>query len=82
MYGGRQLRSAKTITKRKVKDLTQGAIAIPPLPTQEPEDVPRYPSVLQGVKNNMIKFDQCVVITRIGSFYEVGGAGKNVVRQD
>ena len=31
-----------------------------------------YPTVIQQVRNNMKKFDGCVVLTRVGGFYEVG----------
>lgn len=35
------------------------------------KESPQYPTVLQGVKNNMLKFDNCVILTRVGNFYEV-----------
>jgi DNA mismatch repair ATPase MutS len=67
-------RGAKTTTRRKIKDLQQGAIQGEPLPEFEEEDVSQqaqYPSVLQGVRDNMVKFPNCVVITRVGNFYEL-----------
>ncbi|KAF2088196.1 muts domain V [Saccharata proteae CBS 121410] len=37
-----------------------------------PEDAgPSYPTVLQQVRTNMIKYEQCVILTRIGNFYEL-----------
>jgi hypothetical protein len=46
-------------------------IVADPLPALETDDAPQYPTVIQGAKNNMIKFNNCVLITRVGSFYEV-----------
>lgn len=66
-----QRRGAKTTTTRKVKELQQGAIkpeALPDLPT---DDEPQYPALLQEVKNNMAKFENCVLLTKVGNFYEM-----------
>ena len=52
-------------------DLHQGIIQTDPLPELEADDAPQYPTVVQGAKNNMIKFSNCVVLTRVGNFYEV-----------
>lgn len=35
------------------------------------DEGPAYPPVVQQVWNNMQKFEGCVVLTRIGNFYEV-----------
>ena len=59
------------VARRKVKDLEQGSLTGPPLPQLEPEDAPQYPTVIQGARNNMIKFDKCLILTRVGNFYEV-----------
>ena len=32
---------------------------------------PSYPTVVRQAWNNMRKFDKCVLLTRVGSFYEV-----------
>jgi hypothetical protein len=64
-------RGAKTKTTKKLKELHQGVIAAEPLPDLETDNAPQYPTVVQGAKNNMIKFSNCVLITRVGSFYEV-----------
>ncbi|KAL9077665.1 MAG: hypothetical protein Q9161_000037 [Pseudevernia consocians] len=38
----------------------------------ETENVgPAYPTVVQQARNNMRKFDKCVLLTRVGSFYEL-----------
>ena len=64
-------RGAKTKTTKKLKELHQGVIAAEPLPELESDNAPQYPTVVQGAKNNMIKFSNCVLITRVGNFYEV-----------
>lgn len=64
-------RGAKTRAFAKVKDLPQGIISTEPLADLEADDAPQYPAVVQGAKNNMIKFKDCVVLTRVGNFYEV-----------
>ncbi|PGH07754.1 hypothetical protein AJ80_07959 [Polytolypa hystricis UAMH7299] len=64
-------RGAKKKSSKKLTDLPQG-----PLEGEEPyapivNDAPQYPTVLQGVKNNMQKFKNCVLLTRVGNFYEL-----------
>lgn len=70
-------RGAKTTTMKRVRDLQQGAIQAEPLAEFEDDQSSQhaqYPPVLQGVRENMIKFPNCVVITRVGNFYEVGNS--------
>ncbi|KAK2740375.1 DNA mismatch repair ATPase msh1 [Myotisia sp. PD_48] len=64
-------RGAKTRSTVKLKDLVQG-----PLEARKPlaalvNDTPQYPTVIQGARYNMQKFSNCVVLTRVGSFYEL-----------
>ncbi|KAJ6103309.1 hypothetical protein N7486_005736 [Penicillium sp. IBT 16267x] len=63
-------RGAKTQTTVKLQDLPQGVIK---LDTYDDgvDDAPRYPTVVQGHRNNMQKFKNCVVLTRVGGFYEL-----------
>lgn len=63
-------RGAKTKSTAKLKDLPQGALKLEPYDDGS-NDVPRYPTVVQGHWNNMQKFKNCVVLTRVGGFYEV-----------
>lgn len=42
-------------------------LPLPPL-TQDP---PSYPTVLLQARQNMLKFDDCVLLTRVGGFYEL-----------
>ncbi|OJD30956.1 2 protein [Diplodia corticola] len=65
-------RGKKTTTTLEVNDLPQGLIGGAPLQDDPAEDAgPAYPTVLQQVRNNMRKFDHCVVLTRVGNFYEL-----------
>ena len=64
-------RWATTRSTKKLKDLEQGSLTGPPLPQLEPEDAPQYPTTIQGARNNMIKFNKCLILTRVGNFYEV-----------
>ncbi|KAL4738998.1 muts domain V-domain-containing protein [Aspergillus similis] len=65
-----QRRSAKTRSMVKLKDLPQGAVKLEPY-QDVVEDTPRYPTVVQGHRDNMQKFKNCVVLTRVGGFYEL-----------
>jgi hypothetical protein len=51
--------------------MPQGTIPIDPTPTQDDLE-PDYPPLLQQVRNSMLKFPHCVLLTRVGGFYEVG----------
>ncbi|EXJ53557.1 uncharacterized protein A1O5_13229 [Cladophialophora psammophila CBS 110553] len=66
-----QCRGAKSVSRRKVKELQQGTIQAEPLPELPADDEPQYPTVLKGAKSNMAKFDNCVLLTRVGNFYEL-----------
>ncbi|KAL4927847.1 mismatch repair ATPase MSH1 [Aspergillus undulatus] len=65
-----QRRSAKTKSTVKLKDLPQGAVKLESY-EEVVDDGPRYPTVVQGHRNNMQKFRDCVVLTRVGGFYEL-----------
>ena len=64
-------RGVKTKTVTKAKDLPQGVL--PALPPDLSDSVPArtYPPVLQQHLNNMRKFKDCVILTRVGDFYEM-----------
>lgn len=66
-----QQRGAKTTSRRKVKELQQGAIVADSLPDLPADDEPQYPTLLQEAKNNMAKFENCVLLTKVGNFYEL-----------
>ncbi|PLB36064.1 mismatch repair ATPase MSH1 [Aspergillus candidus] len=63
-------RTAKTKSTVKLKDLPQGGLKLEPS-NNVVEDAPRYPTVVQGHRNHMQKFHNCVVLTRVGGFYEL-----------
>lgn len=62
-------RGKKTSTSVKLDDLPQGLIALEPLPLEDTS--PSYPSVIQQARMNMLKFENCVLLTRVGGFYEL-----------
>ena len=63
-------KSSKTIA---ATELPQGLIAGAQdgLTDIEADDAPQYPAVVQGARNNMTKYKDCVLLTRVGKFYEV-----------
>ncbi|KAM0722257.1 hypothetical protein Q7P37_001698 [Cladosporium fusiforme] len=64
-------RGAKRKTTVKADSLPQGVL--PALPKDETDRLPEktYPPVLQQHLNNVRKFSDCVVLTRVGDFYEM-----------
>lgn len=63
-------RGAKRSSKLKLNDLPQGVVPLEPL--EVTNDEPAYPTVIKQVRENMDSFEHCVLLTRVGSFYEVG----------
>ena len=65
------VRGAKTKTVVRASDLPQGVL--PPLPPDPSDNIPAktYPTVLQQHLNNIRKFSDCVILTRVGDFYEM-----------
>jgi len=67
-----QIRGAKSRSTINLSDIPQGAIDMDFLePLEDIDEDPDYPPVIQQVRNNMIKFSHCVLLTRVGGFYEV-----------
>lgn len=54
-----------------VKPIPQGSLPEKAIEIIDANDGPVYPTVVQQAKNNMEKFSHCVVLTRVGNFYEV-----------
>lgn len=69
-YQQPQRRGAKKKATVELGDILQGVIAMDELPPQDDAE-PDYPPLLQQVRNNMLKFNHCVLVTRVGGFYEV-----------
>jgi hypothetical protein len=51
------------------QNLHQGLISLEPLEFED--EPPSYPTVVMQARKNMQKFENCVVITRVGGFYEL-----------
>ncbi|KAF3803466.1 MutS protein-like 1 [Colletotrichum gloeosporioides] len=63
-------RGKKTTSTVKLDDLPQGLLLpLDPCPTQD--EAPVYPTVVLQARQNMQKFDNCVLLTRVGGFYEL-----------
>jgi hypothetical protein len=50
-------------------DIPQGLIPLDPLPLED--EGPTYPTVILQARRNMQKFENCVLLTRVGGFYEL-----------
>ena len=65
----------KTETIRFDTSLPQGLLDDGPLPLDPIDSTASsshgYPTVIQQARNNMQKFEHCVLLTRVGSFYEL-----------
>lgn len=66
-----QRHGAKSKATVKLRDLPQGALELGPEAAGKEDEGPIFPTVVRQARNNMQKFDKCVVLTRVGSFYEV-----------
>ncbi|KAH0608867.1 uncharacterized protein H6S33_001095 [Morchella sextelata] len=70
-----QSRGAKQKSKVRFDELPQGLLGtggLPPLPESEGEKGGEsYSTVIQQARNNMRRFPQCVLLTRVGGFYEL-----------
>lgn len=51
-------------------DLPQGVIPLEPLELEK-DAPPIYSTVVQQARSNMRKFENCVLLTRVGGFYEL-----------
>lgn len=65
-----QNRGKKTKASIKLDDLPQGVIPLDPLPLEQ-DAPPTYSTVVQQARTNMRKFENCVLLTRVGGFYEL-----------
>ncbi|KAH6606585.1 dna mismatch repair [Trichoderma cornu-damae] len=52
-------------------DLPQGKIVAEPPSLEENQHAPAYPTVVLQARRNMDKFEKCVLLTRVGGFYEI-----------
>ncbi|EWC48063.1 hypothetical protein DRE_02642 [Drechslerella stenobrocha 248] len=66
-----QWRGAKRKTRVSLLEMPQGALSVEPLPELPPPQGPQYPHVIAQARANINKFGECVVLTRVGGFYEL-----------
>lgn len=68
-----QIRGKKTKSSVKLEDLPQGPLKmdVPPPPPPAEDEGPAYPTVVLQARRNMQKFENCVLLTRVGGFYEL-----------
>ncbi|TVY37390.1 MutS protein-like protein [Lachnellula subtilissima] len=62
-------RGAKRKASAKLDELPQGTIPLEPLALEDQE--PALPTVLLQARSNMRNFENCVLLTRVGGFYEL-----------
>ncbi|OAR02319.1 hypothetical protein LLEC1_00440 [Akanthomyces lecanii] len=68
---GAYARGKKTTTTVQLSDLPQGPVEASPLPLGDERHAPAYPTVVLQARRNMDKFGTCVLLTRVGGFYEL-----------
>lgn len=66
-----QFRGKKTKTTINLSDLPQGPIKPKSPPPEDSQNEPSYPTVVLQARRNMRKFENCVLLTRVGGFYEL-----------
>ncbi|KAI9642196.1 MutS protein 1 [Ciborinia camelliae] len=72
-----QVTSPAAIHEKKVEntktsdrvELLQGLLPLEPMEIEQ--EPPPYPTVIMQARSNMLKFENCVVVTRVGGFYEL-----------
>ncbi|KAF3904269.1 hypothetical protein AA313_de0205721 [Arthrobotrys entomopaga] len=62
---------AKRKTTVSLLALPRDSIALEPLPELPRPGVPQYPHVIAQARSHIDKFSECVVLTRVGGFYEL-----------
>ena len=67
----KQIRGAKSTATVKLKELPQGILNADLRVLTDDENGPTYPTVVQQARANMRKYESCVLLTRVGGFYEV-----------
>lgn len=68
---GNQVRGAKSKATVELGGLPQGSVGGRGPLEETNDEGPTYPPVVQQAWNNMRKFENSVVLTRVGNFYEV-----------
>lgn len=65
------VRSVKTKTAIPLDHLPKPGITASLEPILQMERGPEYPTVVLQARSNMLKFENCVLLTRVGGFYEL-----------
>ena len=55
----------------KAVDLVQGLLPSTVTVEEAVDDSPSYPTVIKQARDNMRKFENCVLLTKVGGFYEM-----------
>ncbi|KAL6715933.1 MutS protein 1 [Lecanora helva] len=64
-------RTAKTYAAINLSDLSQSSLQ-PERSVPRPQDNgPQYPTVVQQARENMQKYENCILLTKVGGFYEL-----------
>lgn len=71
LAGSPQHRGKKTQTTVKLSELPQGPVGPRLAPRDDEHRDPVYPTVVLQARRNMQKFHSCVLLTRVGGFYEL-----------
>ncbi|KFY36631.1 hypothetical protein V495_07712 [Pseudogymnoascus sp. VKM F-4514 (FW-929)] len=64
-------RKPPTSISLDLKDLPQGLLPCKPVSATSQDEAPTYPTVVLQAQTNMRKFENCVLLTRVGGFYEL-----------
>lgn len=64
-------RKSSTTISLELSDLPQGLLPCEPLSTLSQDEPSTYPTVVLQARNHMRKFENCVLLTRVGGFYEL-----------
>ena len=64
-------RGVKTQATVRLDDLIDGSPKAEAILPEIKDGVPEYPTVVAQARENMRKHENCVLLTRVGSFYEV-----------
>jgi hypothetical protein len=64
-------RKPPTSISLDLKDLPQGLLPCKPVSATSEDEAPTYPTVVLQAQTNMRKFENCVLLTRVGGFYEL-----------
>lgn len=71
--------AAKRVVRKKVQELVQGPIAELSLPPSDKSDL-KPDSLMDVVDDCMRKFPNCVLLTKVGNFYEVSSPASPAIR--